>query len=93
MTQQRHLAVEYIFYLSGSNSVRLIGDYSYLSINCLVLKAASSSWNDFYWKLREPEQWKTEDFWEKAIHGNRENFVKMKLWKKMEIWNVWYFLI
>jgi len=66
----------------------LIGNYQHHVINCLVLKAGSSSWNDFFWKLRDYDEWNTTQFWEKAVHGNRKAFDNLGFNKTLEIWKV-----
>ena len=53
-----------------------------------MLKAGSSSWNDFFWKIRVPGKYKKYKFWENVVHGNRKAFLAMDPQVIKGIWNV-----
>ena len=66
----------------------MVANDHYQVIACLGLKAGSSSWHDFFWKLRAPDEYEKFDFWQKAIYGNQDHYKRMNFEKIRAIWKV-----
>ena len=68
----------------GVRSYYMVGSYLHHVITCLVLKAGSSSWQEFFWKLRVPN----EPFTKKSSRKNLDAFNDLKKKLIIEMWNV-----
>ncbi|CAK8671706.1 carbohydrate sulfotransferase 10-like [Clavelina lepadiformis] len=70
---------------NGPPTGGFVASESHHAMMCLVLKAGSSTWNDFFWRLRAPEEAEKYNFWERAVHGNAYAFKSLSRDKKIEI--------
>jgi len=71
----------------------LIGNQTHHAITCLVLKAGSSSWREFYWKLREPDKPFKETSFIKDVAAFKKigSKIKIQMWKVRDCYNSEFF--
>ncbi|XP_076820768.1 carbohydrate sulfotransferase 8-like [Clavelina lepadiformis] len=62
-----------------------VASHSHRAMMCLVLKAGSSTWNNFFWRIRAPDESRNSSFWAKTTSSNSEAFRALSREKKMEI--------
>ncbi|CAK8671715.1 unnamed protein product [Clavelina lepadiformis] len=70
---------------TGKFTGNFAASYFHRYLTCLVIKAGSSTWNNFMWKLRAPGEAKKYGFWIKMVNSNNEAWARLSGEKRIEL--------